>query len=315
VSGAHRDPFPFSGPIAALTVRQLLARRRGLLILLLVAVPVALAAVYRGQQADRPSLQLATRADSVLADSIARDSVRLDSIHTVLARTDTTIARRERERATSRRAIRRRAAEPPPTAAEFAAEMETNLVIMVVLPLVALVFGSAVFGAEIDDGTAIYIFAKPIPRWHLVLTKWIVASVATALVVSVAALASGLVIFGGLDPGGLVLGFTAASVVGAVVYCALFVALSLATRRALIAGLVYVVVWEGLLAQFFAGTRVLSVREYALAVVDRVARVDAEVFQAQLTMRTAGSMSVAVTLLALAAAVVKLRAFEVGKEV
>jgi hypothetical protein len=60
---------------------------------------------------------------------------------------------------------------------------------------------------------------------------------------------------------------------------------------------------------------VLSVREYALAVVDRVARVDAEVFQAQLTMRTAGSMSVAVTLLALAAAVVKLRAFEVGKEV
>ena len=314
MSATRGDPFPFSAPIAALTVRQLLARRRGLLILLLVAVPMVLAAVFRGQQAGRPSPQMAARADSLLVDSLARDSVRLDSIHTVLARTDTTIARRERERAATRRAIRRRAAEPPQTPSEFAAELQTNLVITVLLPLVALVFGSAVFGAEIDDGTAIYIFAKPIPRWHLVLTKWIVGSIATALVVSAAALASGLLIFGGLDPGRLVLGFTAAAAVGSVVYCAVFVAMSLATRRALIAGLVYVVVWEGLLAKFFAGTRVLSVREYALGVADAVARVDESVFAAALVPRTAGWMAVAATALALAVAVVKLRSFQVGKE-
>jgi ABC-2 type transport system permease protein len=192
--------------------------------------------------------------------------------------------------------------------------METNLVITVLLPLVALVFGSAVFGAEIDDGTAIYVFAKPIPRWHLVLTKWIVASVATAMVVSAAALASGIIVFGGLDPGRLVLGFTAGAAVGAVVYCAVFVALSLATRRALIAGLVYVVLWEGVLAQYFAGTRVLSVRQYALGVADAVARVDADVFAADLPVRTAAWMAVAGTVLALMVAVAKARSFQVGKE-
>jgi ABC-2 type transport system permease protein len=314
VSAAHREPFPFSAPIAALTARQLVARRRGVLILLLVAVPLALAFVFRGQMSNRPSPAMAARADSVMTDSIARDSVRLDSIHAVLARTDTTIARRERERAERRRAIRRREAEPPATPAQFTADMETNLVITVLLPLVALVFGSAVFGAEIDDGTAIYVFAKPIPRWHLVLTKWIVASVATAMVVSAAALASGIIVFGGLDPGRLVLGFTAGAAVGAVVYCAVFVALSLATRRALIAGLVYVVLWEGVLAQYFAGTRVLSVRQYALGVADAVARVDADVFAADLPVRTAAWMAVAGTVLALMVAVAKARSFQVGKE-
>jgi len=314
VSGARPAPFPFSAPIAALTVRPLLARRRGLLILVLALVPLVLGGVFRAREVDRSPPQMAARADSVFADSIARDSVRLDSIHTVLARTDTTIARRERARAEQRRAIRRRAVEPPPTPSEFAAGLLTNLVITVVLPLVALVFGSAVFGAEIDDGTAIYLFAKPIPRWHLVLTKWIVASVATAVVVSAAALASGMIIFGGLDPGRLVLGFTAGAAVGAVVYCAVFVAMSLATRRALIAGLVYVVVWEGLFAEYFAGTRVLSVRQYALGVADAVARVDAEVFAAGLMPRTAAWMAVAATALALAVAVMKLRSFQVGKE-
>jgi ABC-2 type transport system permease protein len=134
------------------------------------------------------------------------------------------------------------------------------------------------------------------------------------VVTSAAALASGLLIFGGLDPGRLVLGFTAGAAVGSVVYCAVFVAMSLATRRALIAGLVYVVVWEGLLAQYFAGTRVLSVRQYALGIADYFARVDSTVFEAAVAARTAGWMAVAATVLALVVAVVKLRSFQVGKE-
>ena len=37
-----------------------------------------------------------------------------------------------------------------------------------VLPLLALLAGTGVIGPEIDDGSIIYLLAKPIPRWHLV---------------------------------------------------------------------------------------------------------------------------------------------------
>ena len=55
---------------------------------------------------------------------------------------------------------------------------------------------------------------------------------------------------------------------GSLVYSALFVMLSVVTSRALIAGLVYVFIWEGLVNGLFAGTRILSVRHYTLAVAD-----------------------------------------------
>jgi hypothetical protein len=49
------------------------------------------------------------------------------------------------------------------------------------MPLVALVFGTAALGSELDDGTAIHILTKPIPRWTIVLPKLVVAGGLTAL--------------------------------------------------------------------------------------------------------------------------------------
>ena len=54
--------------------------------------------------------------------------------------------------------------------------------------------------------------------------------------------------------------------VGALAYSALFLALSLVTRRPVLLGLVYVLIWEGLLGNLVSGTRVLShpaVRDHA----------------------------------------------------
>jgi ABC-2 type transport system permease protein len=61
------------------------------------------------------------------------------------------------------------------------------------------------------------------------------------------------------------LAFTVASAIGAVLYVSVFIALSVLTSRALIVGLVYVVLWEGLLAGLFEGTRVVSIREYTMS--------------------------------------------------
>ncbi len=43
-----------------------------------------------------------------------------------------------------------------------------TLLIRTVLPLVALVFGTAALGSELEDGTAVYLMVKPVPRWRIV---------------------------------------------------------------------------------------------------------------------------------------------------
>lgn len=140
----------------------------------------------------------------------------------------------------------------------------------VVLPVLALVIGAGVLGSEIDDGTVAHILAKPLPRHEIILTKLVVAIGITALTVAVPMYFVGLI----ADSNRLALGVAVGTAVGAVAYCALFLALSLVTRRPVLLGLLYVMIWEGLLTNLLPATRVLSVQQYALTVTDRIADTD-----------------------------------------
>src|SRR5215212_662832 len=71
-----------------------------------------------------------------------------------------------------------------------------GLVVVSVLPLVALVFGTAALGSELDDGTAVHVLTKPIPRWAIVIPKLAVAAGLTALLMVPSTLLSGLLIGG-----------------------------------------------------------------------------------------------------------------------
>lgn len=135
----------------------------------------------------------------------------------------------------------------------------------VVLPVVAVIVGTAAIGSELDDGTVVYLLAKPVPRWLIVAVKAAVAWVVTSLLVVPAIFLAALVGHGG---SGLAVGFGVAALVGAAEYTVVFVALSLITSRALIIGLAYVVIWEGVVAGLFAGTRLISVRQHVLAVAE-----------------------------------------------
>jgi ABC-2 type transport system permease protein len=84
---------------------------------------------------------------------------------------------------------------------------------------------------------------------------------------------------------------------------------SLLTRRALIYGLFYVLIWEGLLAGLFAGTRVLSVKQYALGVAEAVADVGPDVLDAPLEASSALPLGLVVAAVAVLLAVRRLQAF------
>lgn len=137
----------------------------------------------------------------------------------------------------------------------------------VLLPLTALIIGSSVLGAEIDDGSAIHLLATPVRRGSIVLTKWVVAAVLTMLFAAVPELIAGLL---APNSGKLAFALFVGALVGSVIYTAVFVMASVLTTRAIAAGLLYVLIWEGLLGNIVGGARILSIAHYSLGIANAI---------------------------------------------
>jgi ABC-2 type transport system permease protein len=177
-----------------------------------------------------------------------------------------------------------------------------------VLPVIALIVGTGVLGSEIDDGTLVHILAKPLPRREIILTKLVVAVAVTAVTVGVPMYLAGLV----AGSGRLGIGLAVGSVVGAFAYSALFLALSLLTRRPVLVGLLYVLIWEGVLGNLLTGTRMLSVQQYVVAVAAKVGGTD--LLTGRVSVPVSVVMAVIFTVGGTVLAIDRLRSFSIAGE-
>lgn len=178
----------------------------------------------------------------------------------------------------------------------------------VVLPVIALIVGTGVLGSEIDDGTLAHILAKPLARREIILSKLVVAIGITFVTTAVPLYALGLVAGSSKLAAGLAVG----AAVGSAAYCSIFVALSLLTRRPVLAGLAYVLIWEGLLTNLLSGTKVLSVQQYVTTVADKVA--PTELLNSSVGLPVALGMTFVIVVGATLLAVDRLRSFSVVGE-
>ena len=129
------------------------------------------------------------------------------------------------------------------------------------LPLVALIAGTGVIAPEIDDGEIVYLLAKPVSRWSIVISKLVTAIVLTIAFTTVPTLIAGGILTGDLiDP---VPAFAAGTIVGAVAYCSVFVLLGVVSRHAAVFGLLYALVWESLVGGYVPGARAVSLQDWA----------------------------------------------------
>lgn len=191
---------------------------------------------------------------------------------------------------------------------EWGPPVLVGLGLAVVLPVVALIIGTGVLGAEIDDGTVVHILTKPLPRWQIVLPKLAVAAGVTAATVAVPLYVAGVL----ADSVRLGLALAFAAALGALAYSALFLALSLVTRRPVLLGLVYVLIWEGLLGNFVSGTKVLSIQQYVIALADRLAPTG--LLETTVSVPVASVMTALVSVGFTVLAIDRLRSFSVAGE-
>ena len=191
---------------------------------------------------------------------------------------------------------------------EWGTPVLVGLGLAVMLPVISLIVGTGVLGSEVDDGTIVHILTKPLPRRDIILAKLGVAVGVSAVTSAVPLFVAGVL----ADSARLGLGLAAAAVVGAAAYSAFFLLLSLLTRRPVLLGLLYILVWEGLLGRFVSGTRVLSIEQYVITIADKIAPTG--ILEARVSPTVSIVMSVIFVLGCTLAAVDRLRSFSMAGE-
>jgi ABC-2 type transport system permease protein len=173
-----------------------------------------------------------------------------------------------------------------PDATQWIKPIEQGLGFGAVVPIMALVIGASVLGSEIDDGTVVHILTKPLARREILLAKLVVAAAVTAVTTGATMFVAGLIAidvrFG--------IGLACGAIVASICYCTLFVALSLLSRRPVLIGLVYVLLWEGLLTHLLSSGAVLSIEAYAVTIADRIA--GGSLLDTTVSLRTAIIMAI-----------------------
>lgn len=144
-----------------------------------------------------------------------------------------------------------------------------SLGLVVLVPLIALLATSGLLAPEIDDGSVAYLLAKPISRHTIVASKLVVAFACVVIFAAIPMLIAGLVLRTDLPEVGV--GFAVGSLVSGTTYCTVFALLSVMTRHAVVIGLIYVLIWEGLLGGLLDGIRWLSLTRWSTEIVDRIA--------------------------------------------
>ncbi|MDB4914559.1 MAG: hypothetical protein JWM95_2203 [Gemmatimonadetes bacterium] len=148
---------------------------------------------------------------------------------------------------------------------QFFSTLCREIIIGTVMPLAAAVFGTTAFGGEVDDGTLVYLLVKPLARWKVVLSKYVVAVLSTVGVLIPAMALPWFVLSAPELPADVLKGFLLGGVLGASIYCAMFLVLGLVSRRSLVLSLLYLIAFEAVLSRNLVGVKSLSVREFSVA--------------------------------------------------
>ncbi|MET7466274.1 ABC transporter permease subunit [Nonomuraea sp. NPDC005501] len=180
-----------------------------------------------------------------------------------------------------------------------------NFAIGTMLPLLGLIAGTGVIAPEIDDGTIIHLMSKPISRPAIARTKFLVAASLLALFASVPTYVAAWLLVGNED--GIASGFAVGTLVAGIAYAAVFLLLGVVTRHAVTIGVVYALVWEGLVGGFVPGARKFSVQQWGQSIADQIST--SPFLRADVTLGFAVPALVIVTVLAVLWAGQRLRVF------
>jgi ABC-type transport system involved in multi-copper enzyme maturation permease subunit len=142
------------------------------------------------------------------------------------------------------------------TAAEIFSKAMLIIYIQLLVPILALLFGSLVINEEIDNKTLIYLTTSPVPKPAIIVGKYLAYIVLSAIIINAGLLLCFLVI--NIDQLGEVsylrqfLTFVGVGGLALIAYSAFFTLLGTLIKKSVILGLLFIFGWENVV-QYFPG--------------------------------------------------------------
>ncbi|HEY5652069.1 MAG TPA: hypothetical protein VIW46_11520 [Acidimicrobiia bacterium] len=133
------------------------------------------------------------------------------------------------------------------------------------LSIAVLVLGAAAMRDERDAGTLPFLYMSPIPRWRFATATWIAASGVSVLVAVGGWLVGSIGLGLGSGDWGHAWAALPAYLAAAMGYSAVFIPVGYLFNRAILVGLAYVFIWEGILTTLVSGIAASSVWRTALS--------------------------------------------------
>ena len=147
--------------------------------------------------------------------------------------------------------------------------------LIIIVPIVALVFGSSVLGDTREDATLVYLWLRPMARAPIVVGAAAAAATASLPLTVVPTALGGLLAAAGVDGSlDLMWSAAAAAALGTAAYSSLFVLVGLLVRKPIIWGIGYVLLWEGLAVDLGDFAARLSLRGYTRSVLIRLSGIE-----------------------------------------
>jgi len=151
-------------------------------------------------------------------------------------------------------AILARNAIHPPRPREIEFVTIFTLISNALVPLTALLYASGMIQDEVEEQTLTYLLIRPLPRWTIYVAKLLATLMVTTLLTGLFTGVTYAAVYWGtpeLEGGTIALRILKTCCLLAlalVAYCSFFGCLSLVTQRTLVAGVSYIIIFEGVLA-------------------------------------------------------------------
>lgn len=160
----------------------------------------------------------------------------------------------------------------PPIELEF--RFVFILIPQTLLPLLALIYASGVIQDEQEEQTLTYLLIRPIPKWALYIVKLLATLTTTIALTAIFTAILYFVIYVGApkQTESIALRYFQAIAIqslAVITYCALFGFISLYTKRSLILGILYIAIFEGVLANMPMSIRLITVLYYTRLIAYR----------------------------------------------
>lgn len=148
----------------------------------------------------------------------------------------------------------------------FWARLVNRLILPTVTAFIAVVIGASAIAEEREDGTILYLASTPLSRLTIIVTKVLASWTAALALLVPSVVLAGLIVLGSSAGAGQILWTAAAAAMTALAYCAVSALLAMVTRRPVVIGVLYILLWEGTIATFAASADRFSIAAYGRAI-------------------------------------------------